>query len=66
MTAWIEGGRVVVRGREWREVFDLELLPRRLAFYRGLAARAGGRYAAHYAQTIAALESVEAQLEGRS
>lgn len=42
----------------WRGVYPIEDLRRWLTFYRGLRDRKGGAYAACYAPTIAALESL--------
>ncbi|AET73343.1 hypothetical protein EMVG_00057 [Emiliania huxleyi virus PS401] len=56
-------GSVILVGPTWSEVFPVARLAARIAFYRGLAARRGGKYARHHAPTLAALESVAAELK---
>jgi hypothetical protein len=73
MRARLEGGFVVLEGREWSERFALRDLPGRLAFYQRLWSGAGLRDGAarlqhpgpqtrHYAQTLAELRIVQAEV----
>lgn len=55
--------RLVV-GR-WSGAFPVEALDRWIAFYRRLRDRRGERYAACYAEDVAVLEGLRADLQGR-
>lgn len=58
--------RVVIEGRFWAEDIPVEILPSRIRFYRWLSARARGRYAVHYADTLAGLVAVQQGLDRQS
>ncbi|KGM50634.1 hypothetical protein [Pseudooceanicola atlanticus] len=58
-TATLTGSTVRLTLHTWSETFPLELLPSRIALYRGLRDRDGGAYAAIYEPTVAALEDLE-------
>lgn len=64
MTATLsdDGSHVTLKGRSWGETFPVSDLPRKLRLYEGLRDRKGGRYAAHYAPTVAALRRVSVEV----
>jgi len=53
-----DGDAVEIAGREWSEVIGTDQLDDRLAFYRSLRDRRGGRYSQFYDETVRALEAV--------
>lgn len=66
MKVWVdhEAGEVRMTGRLWvGEAFPFYRLPSRIAFYRRMRDRAGGRYRDHYAPVVAALEAAQSEIE---
>jgi len=53
-----DGAAVEIAGLEWSEVIGTDQLDGRLAFYRSLRDRMGGRYARFYDETVRELEAV--------
>lgn len=49
----------------WSGSFPISDLRSQIAFYRGLRDRKGGRYAAYYQPTVAALEALSDQIRQR-
>lgn len=45
----------------WSERFPVEMLPGKLAFYKGLRDRKGGQFARFYAETVEQLEKAVAK-----
>ncbi len=58
----LDRSKITLAGPTYRFAFPVETLAAWLRFYRREAARKGGRYAAHYQPTIAALEKIEARI----
>lgn len=50
-------------GQAWRETFPVRALGGRIALYRGLRDRQGGKYRKTYAETVEALEAVQRQIK---
>ncbi len=62
-----DDGRTVLLSRGgWSGSFPLSRLPSQIAFYRGLRDRKGGKYAAFYQPTLAALEALSDEIRRRS
>lgn len=53
-----DGTAVEIAGSAWSEVIGLDQLDNRLAFYRRLRDREGGRYASFFIETVRELEAV--------
>jgi hypothetical protein len=56
------GAGVTMRRGAWRQDIKATDLPSWVALYRGLRDRAGGRFAAFYAQPVEALEAAATRL----
>lgn len=57
-------GTVTVSGKHHTDTFDVDDLPAKLALYRSLRDRAGGKYAQHYAPRVEALEQLLREVQG--
>ncbi len=57
---------VTHRKATWSHTFPIADLPQKIAHYRGLRDRDGGKYEAFYRDDVAALEAVQAQIEARA
>jgi len=60
-----DGDAVEIAGREWSEVIGTDQLDDRLAFYRSLRDRRGGRYSRFYDETVRELEAVARAIRRR-
>lgn len=52
-----------IKGDRWSEEVSVDKLPSRIAFYRKLKLRLGGRYAEHYVDTENALIRLQQRLK---
>lgn len=59
----LPNGQIELRKGVWSEVISPAQLPDRLAFYKRLRDRKGGRYAAKYKPTIKALEAILSEVQ---
>lgn len=55
-------GMVTLSTGRWSETFRADLLPRKIALYRHLRDRAGGKYRAIYAADVEALEAAQREV----